>query len=116
MPLSASEQRRWCELETQLAKDRRLARASRRLTAGPRGGVPRWTSAVWVAGGGIGLLAAVFGAVLHSRVLDTAGLAVLAATVLLTGGVLIVAGIRGCWRQRRTKPRADTPDTASRGG
>lgn len=116
MPLSASEQRRWRELEAQLAKDRRLARVSRRLTAESRGGVPRWTSVVWVAGGGLGLLAAILGAVLRSKVLDTAGLAVLTGTILLTGGVLVVTGVRGCWRQRRSRPRADTPDTASHGG
>jgi hypothetical protein len=38
---------------------------------------------VWVAGGGFGLLAAILGAVLHSRVLDTASIAVLTGT---TGG------------------------------
>ena len=116
MPLSASEHRRWRELEAQLARDRRLARVSRRLTAGSRVRVPRWTSAVWVAGGGLGLLAAIMGAILRSKILDTAGLAVLTGTTLLTGGVLIVAGVRGCWWQRRSRPRADTPDTAPRGG
>ena len=116
MPLSSSEQRRWRELEAQLAKDRRLARVSRRLTAGYRGGVPRWTSAVWVAGGGLGLLAAILGASLHSRPLDIAGLAVLTATTVLTGGVLIVAGVRGRWRHRRSRERADAHDTAPRGG
>lgn len=116
MPLSPSEQRRWRELEAELARDRRLARVSRRLTAGPGGGVPRWTSVAWVAGGGLGLLVAVLGAVLHKTVLDTAAIAVLTATVLLTGSVLIVAGVRGCWRQRRSRAQASTPDTASHGG
>jgi hypothetical protein len=116
MPLSASEQRRWRELEEQLARDRRLARVSRRLIAGPRAGVPRWTSAAWVAGGGLGLIVAILGAVLRSRVLDTVGLAVLIGTTVLTGGVLIVAGVRGAWRQRHSRPRADAPDTASHGG
>ena len=116
MPLSESEQRRWLELEAQLSRDRRLTRVSRRLMAGPGPGVPRWTSAVWVAGGGLGLLVAILGAVLHSAVLDTTGIAVLTATTLLTGGVLIVTGIRGCLLQRRSKPQASTQDTASRGG
>ena len=116
MPLSESERRHWLELEALLARDRRLARVSRRLTVGPGPGVPRWTSAVWVAGGGLGLLAAILGAVLHRAMLDTAGIAVLTATTLLTGGVLIVTGVRGCLQQRRSRPQASTQGTALRGG
>lgn len=103
MPMSEYEQRQWHELEAQLAQERRLVRLERRLgTASAGAGTPRKTSLLWGAGGGIGLILVVAGAVVHSTVVGTAGVVILAGTLVLAGVALIAVGLSGYHREHRS--------------
>lgn len=105
MPMSGYEQRRWRELEAQLARERRLVRLAHRLEP-PRvgAGFPSRASVLWATGGCLGLALAVVGAMMHNTTLNIAGVAILAATLVLVGAALIVSGIGRSRRERRTAP------------
>jgi Protein of unknown function (DUF3040) len=106
MPLSGYEQRRWRELEAQLAQEQRLVRLAARLgQAGRDARGPSRASALWAVGGGLGLALAIAGAVLHNTILNFAGVALLAATLVLVGIALIVLGLGHSRRDRRSAPR-----------
>ena len=106
MPLSGYEQRRWRELEAQLAQERRLARLARRLgKAGPAAGRPQRTSALWALGGCLGLALAIAGAAFHNAALNMAGVALMAATLVLVGVALVLIGFGRSRRDRRSAPR-----------
>ncbi len=105
MPMSGYEQRRWRELEAQLSRERHLVRLARRLEP-PRAGAgfPSRASVLWATGGCLGLALAIVGAVMHNPTLNLAGVAILAATLVLVGAALVVAGIGRSRRDRRDIP------------
>ncbi len=104
MPLSGYEQRRWRELEAQLARERRLARLARRLGK-PSPARPQRTSALWALGGCLGLALAIAGAAFHNAALNMAGVALMAATLMLVGIALILIGLGRSRRDHRSAPR-----------
>jgi hypothetical protein len=104
MPMSDYEQRRWRELEAQLAQERRLVALSRRLSSmrteprppGPprtRARIPARTYFLWGLGGSIGLILVVLGGVTHNALINTAGVVVLTGSLVLVGVALIAVGL-----------------------
>jgi len=104
MPMSEYEQRRWRELEAQLAQERRLVALARRLgavrteprhpePARTRARIPRRTYALWGFGGTIGLVLVLLGAVTHNAMINTAGVVVLTGSLVLVGVALIAVGL-----------------------
>jgi hypothetical protein len=91
--LSDDEHDRWRHIEAELAGERRLVGLSRRLaTSGP--GLPVRTCLCWLLGGLTGMIALIAGNVTHTSGLVTAGVGVLIATVVVSGALLIVIGVR----------------------
>lgn len=104
MPMSEYEQRRWRELEAQLAQERRLVALARRVGSvraeppdpGPartRVRIPSRTYVLWALGGSLGLILVVLGAVTHDALVNTAGVAVLTGSLVLVGVALIAVGL-----------------------
>jgi Protein of unknown function (DUF3040) len=104
MPMSEYEQRRWRELEAQLAQERRLVALARRLgavrteprhpePARTRARIPPRTYALWGFGGTIGLVLVLLGAVTHNAMINTAGVVVLTGSLVLVGVALIAVGL-----------------------
>ena len=93
--LSASEQRRWRELEAQLLRDRRLAALSRRLEARQAGGeFPQRACHVCVVTVCAGLGAAAAAVLLHSPALAVVSVAVLLGAVITIGTLLMTLALR----------------------
>ena len=104
MPMSEYEERRWRELEAQLAQERRLVALARRLgSARPeprdpvrprtRARIPSRTYFLWALGGSLGLILVVLGGVTHNSLVDTAGVIVLTGSLVLVGVALIAVGL-----------------------
>ena len=104
MPMSEYEERRWRELEAQLAQERRLVALARRLGAArteprdpvrprTRARIPSRTYFLWALGGSLGLILVVLGGVTHNSLVDTAGVIVLTGSLVLVGVALIAAGL-----------------------
>jgi hypothetical protein len=106
MPMTEYEERRWRELEAQLARERRLVALARRLgsvrTDPPdpgttrtrtRARIPTRTYALWGLGGSIGLILVVLGSVTHNALVNTAGVVVLTGSLVLVGVALIAVGL-----------------------
>jgi hypothetical protein len=112
MPMSEYEERRWRELEAQLAQERRLVSLARkvgqirtepRYTPAPRprtrARIPSRTYFLWALGGSIGLILVLLGGVTHNALVNTAGIIVLTGSLVLVGVALIAVGLT---RSRRT--------------
>jgi|ERR1700761_6947035 Protein of unknown function (DUF3040) len=104
MPMTEYEERRWRELEAQLAKERRLVALARRLGSvrteprypGPartRSRIPARTYLLWGLGGSIGLILVLLGGVTHNALINTAGVVVLTGSLVLVGVALIAVGL-----------------------
>ena len=109
MPMSEYEERRWRELEAQLAQERRLVALARRLGSArteprdpvrprtrarmTRARIPSRTYFLWALGGSLGLILVVLGGVTHNSLLDTAGVIVLTGSLVLVGVALIAVGL-----------------------
>ena len=104
MPMSEYEERRWRELEAQLARERRLVSLARRLgsvrteprsPARPRtrARIPSRTYFLWALGGSLGLVLVLLGGVTHNALIDTAGVIVLTGSLVLVGVALIAVGL-----------------------
>ncbi len=104
MPMSEYEERRWRELEAQLAQERRLVALARRLgsvrTEPPhpvrsraRARIPSRTYFLWALGGSLGLILILLGGVTHNSLVDTAGVIVLTGSLVLVGVALIAVGL-----------------------
>ena len=104
MPMSEYEERRWRELEAQLAQERRLVALARRLGSArteprdpvrprTRARIPSRTYFLWALGGSLGLILVVLGGVTHNPLLDTAGVIVLTGSLVLVGVALIAVGL-----------------------
>ena len=112
MPMSEYEQRRWRELEAQLAQERRLVALARRLGSvrpeprdpGPartRARIPSRTYILWGLGGSLGLILLVLGGVTHNAMVNTAGVAVLTGSLVLVGVALIAVGLTRSRREHQ---------------
>ena len=104
MPMSEYEERRWRELEAQLARERRLVSLARRLgsvrteprfPARPRtrARIPSRTYFLWALGGSLGLILVLLGGVTHNALINTAGIIVLTGSLVLVGVALIAVGL-----------------------
>ena len=104
MPMSEYEERRWRELEAQLAQERRLVALARRVgsvrTEPPhqsrprtRARIPSRTYFLWALGGSIGLILVLLGGVTHNALVNTAGIIVLTGSLVLVGVALIAVGL-----------------------
>jgi hypothetical protein len=104
MPMSEYEQRRWSELEAQLAQERRLVALAHRLgsvrteprparPARTRARIPARTYALWGLGGSVGLILVLLGSVTHNALINTAGIVVLTGSLVLVGAALIAVGL-----------------------
>lgn len=104
MPMTEYEERRWRELEAQLARERRLVALARRLgtvrteprhpkPARTRARIPHRTYVLWGLGGSIGLILVLLGSVTHNALIDTAGVVVLTGSLVLVGVALIAVGL-----------------------
>ena len=104
MPMSEYEQRRWRELEAQLAQERRLVALARRLGSvrtepqhpaptRTRARLPSRTYILWGLGGSIGLILVLLGGVTHDAMINTAGVVVLTGSLVLVGVALIAVGL-----------------------
>lgn len=107
MPMSEDERRRLLELEAELAGERRLVRLARQLGAANVYTGMRRITAVWIAGGAIGLSLVIAGAAAHAAAVIAAGLGTLVATLLLVGVAAIVVEVRGFRRERREEYHRD---------
>ncbi|HEY6502205.1 MAG TPA: DUF3040 domain-containing protein, partial [Streptosporangiaceae bacterium] len=106
MPMSEYEERRWRELEAQLAQERRLVALARRVgsvrpeprdSAAPRprtrARIPSRTYFLWALGGSLGLILVLLGGVTHNALINTAGIIVLTGSLVLVGVALIAVGL-----------------------
>ena len=112
MPMSEYEQRRWRELEAQLARERRLVAVARRLgsvrpeprdplPARARARIPSRTYILWGLGGSLGLILLVLGGVTHNAMVNTAGVVVLTGSLVLVGVALITVGLTRSRREHQ---------------
>lgn len=92
MPMSEHERREWRDLEAQLSHEPQLVRLARQLGGG---GMPRRTTTLWLAGGGLGAALVGVGTAGHSLAISDAGVAVLIVTLLVVGVALVVVGWNG---------------------
>ena len=100
MPMSEDERRQLRQAETELADQRQLTKLARRLgEASVDKGMGR-VIALWAAGGSLGLILVVVGAVGHSAAAEAAGVVILTVTLLVVGIALIVVQIHGDLRER----------------
>ena len=113
MPMSEYEERRWRELEAQLAQERRLVALARRVGSvrteprhqprpRTRARIPSRTYFLWALGGSIGLILVLLGGVTHNALVNTAGIIVLTGSLVLVGVALIAVGL--------TRPRREHTD------
>ena len=111
MPMSDEEQRQLREIESHLTQQPRLVKLARQLSAADVYTALRRLAAFCAAGGAVGLVLLVVGAVLHNA-LFPAGVLVLAGTQLIVGVAAIVvegrAGPSGS-RRRRQDQSSDRP-------
>ena len=92
--LSASEQRRWRELEAQLLRDRRLAALSRRLATRSAGGeLPQRACTACVVTVCAGMGAAAAAVLLHSPALAVVSVAILFGALVMLGTLLITLAL-----------------------
>jgi hypothetical protein len=113
MPMSEDERRRLSELEAELAAQRRLVRLSHRLGSASVDTGLRRVTVLWIAGGSIGLILVVAGAVAHSTVVLTAAVVILAATLILVGITSLLVELAGYRREHGSgdgrQPRSPYP-------
>ena len=106
MPMSEYEERRWRELEAQLAQERRLVALARRVGSvrteprypprprtRTRARIPSRTYFLWALGGSLGLILVLVGGVTHNALVSTAGIIVLTGSLVLVGVALIAVGL-----------------------
>jgi hypothetical protein len=101
MPMSEEEQRRLRELEGQLDQQRRMVRLARQLSAASVYTGTRRISVLWIAGGALGLILFIAGAVAHVDALLAAGVIIVAGTLMIAGVAAIVVEVRGSRREDR---------------
>ena len=99
MPMSDDEQRRLRELEAELAEQRRLVRLAHRLGSASVDTGLRRVTVLWIAGGSIGLILVVVGAVMHSTAVLAAAVVILAATLILVGVTSLMVEVAGYRRE-----------------
>ena len=102
MPMSEDERRRLRELENQLAQQPRLVKLARQLSAASVYTGTRRLAIATAAGGALGLILLIAGAVTHTGALVTSGIAILGGTQIVVGVSAIVVEVRGYRRERRT--------------
>ncbi len=100
MPLSDEERRQLLEIEGHLQQDPGLVKLSRQLSAANVYTALRRLSVLCAAGGTLGLILLVAGAVLHDA-LFAAGVGVLAGTQVIVGVAAIVVEVRAYQREQR---------------
>jgi hypothetical protein len=104
MPMTEYEERRWRELEAQLAQERRLVALARKVGSvrteprpapapRTRARIPSRTYFLWALGGSIGLILVLLGGVTHNALINTAGVIVLTGSLVLVGVALIAVGL-----------------------
>ena len=99
--MSEDERRQLREAEAELAQQRRLVDlASRLKSAGVDTGLKR-IIVLWVIGGSLGLILVIVSAVVHSTVLGTVAVGILAGTLILAGVASLVVEVRGQRREQR---------------
>jgi Protein of unknown function (DUF3040) len=99
MPMSDDERRRMHELEAELAEQRRLVSLAHRLGSASVDTGLRRVTALWIAGGSIGLILVVAGAVVHSTAVLAAAVVILAGTLILVGVASLVVEAAGYRRE-----------------
>jgi Protein of unknown function (DUF3040) len=103
MPMSDAEQRQLLEIERHLRQEPGLVRLSRQLGAANVYTALRRLATATAAGGALGLILLVIGAVLHNA-LFPAGVGVLAGTQVIVGAAAIVVEVRACRREQHSGP------------
>jgi Co/Zn/Cd efflux system component len=116
MAMSDDERRQLRELEAEVAQQRRLVKLARQLgSASVYTGLRRIT-VLWIAGGSIGLILVVAGAVVHSNAMLIAAVVVLAGTLILVGVASLVVEVAGYRREHRSGDGRQFRPPSSRSG
>lgn len=116
MPLSDEERRRLRELEIEVSQQRRLVSLAHRLGSASVDTGLRRVTVLWIAGGSIGLILVVAGAVVHSTAVLAAAVVILAATLILVGLASLAVEVTGYRREhrpgdgRQPRPPSSGPD------
>ena len=103
MPMSDEERRQLLEIESHLRQEPGLLKLARQLGAANVYTPLRRLTVLTAAGGSVGLVLLVVGAVLHNH-LFFAGVGVLAATQVIVGVAAIVVEVRASRREQRPGP------------
>jgi hypothetical protein len=104
------------ELEADAAQERRLVKLARQLgSASVYTGLRRITM-LWIAGGSIGLILVVAGAVVHSTAVLTAAVVILAGTLILVGVASLLVEAAGYRREHRSGDGRQLWPPSSRSG
>ena len=103
MAMSDEERRQLLEIESHLRQEPGLVKLSRQLGAANVYTSLRRLAAGTAAGGALGVMLLVAGAVLHNA-LFAAGVGVLAGTQVLVGVAVIVVEVRATRREQRPDP------------
>jgi hypothetical protein len=103
MPMSDEERRQLLEIESHLRQEPGLVKLSRQLGAANVYTALRRLAVLTIAGGALGLILLVVGAVLRNA-LFVAGVGVLAGTQVLVGVAAIVVEVRAYRREQRSDP------------
>jgi DUF3040 family protein len=103
MPMSDDERRRLQELEAEMIRERRLVRLARELESATVYTGFRRIATWWIAGGSVGLILVIVGAVVQSTSLLTAAVVVLTGTVITVGVASIVVEVAGYRRDLRSR-------------
>jgi Protein of unknown function (DUF3040) len=111
MPMSDDERRRLRELEDEVAQQRRLVNLAHRLGSASVDTGLRRVTMLWIAGGSIGLILVVTGAVAHSTAVLAAAVVILAGTLILVGVTSLVVEVGGYRREHR--PGHEPPHSSS---
>ena len=103
MAMSEDERRQLREAEAELAQQRRLVNlASRLKSASVDTGLKR-IIVLWVVGGSLGLILVIASAVVHSIVLGTVAVGILAGTLILAGVASLLVEVRGQRREHEQR-------------
>lgn len=100
IPMSDDERCRLRELEAELAEQRRLVSLTHRLGSASVDTGLRRVTMLWIAGGSIGLILVVAGAVVHSTAVLAAAVVILAGTLILVGVTSLAVEVAGFRRER----------------
>ncbi len=100
--MSDDERRRLQELEAEMMQERRLVSLARQLESATTYTGFRRVATLWTAGGGVGLILVIVGAVVQSTALLTAAVVVLTGTVITVGVASIMVEVAGIRREPRS--------------